>query len=220
MSNEKIESVSQSLKSVFGNKHVFIIVGHDRYWIQKNLYQYQAFFADSMQAKNLVYTSDEHHPDLHWQVPYIPHHDDLYFYYKSTLEGALQFNKLVCDETGNWQGVASMFSLFFLSFSKTYIFVKTYYLPNYLNSETLWNLCVFADTHMQNYSYLIEQLCTNPFSYIDYHRSVHHQVTKLDQDKVAQMKSLVDALIYEPKQEVIGGNFLDDNEIKRIPHSL
>lgn len=220
MSNEKIESVTQSLKSVFGKTHTFMLLGHDRYWIQKDLYQHQAFFADSMQAKNLIYTSDRHHPDLHWQVPYTPHHDDLYFYYKTTLEGALQFNKLVCDETGNWQGVASMFSLFFLSFCRTYIFVKTYYLPNYLNSETLWNLCVLADSHIQKYSYLIEQLCTNPFSFTDYHRSVHHQVIKLDQDKVAQMKSLVDGLMYELKQEVIDGNLLDQNEMKRLPHSL
>lgn len=131
VNNEKIKSITHSLTSIFGNKYRFLLVGHDRYWIQKNLYQYQSFFVFIMQAKHLLYVSDQYHPEPHWQMPHHPQHNDLHFHYKSTLESSLQFYKLIDGEEENYQGVDNLFALFLLSFCRTYIYAKAFYLPNY-----------------------------------------------------------------------------------------
>lgn len=220
VNNEKIKSIHQSLKSRFGDKYGFVLLGHDRYWIQNNLYQYQDFFALIMQPEYLVYSSGQYHPAPHWQVPYHPQHNDLYFHYKITLESALQFHKLMGGEKENYQGVSNIFSLFFLSFCRTYILIKTYYLPNYLTSESLWQLCIYADTDLRKYSHLFEQFCTEVFPFIDYHMKVHHQLTRISQEQAGQMKTIVEKLMNKLKEVVIGGQLLDDYETGLIAEKI
>ncbi|KQS95203.1 hypothetical protein [Chryseobacterium sp. Leaf394] len=212
LNNEKLKSINQSLKSMSGDQYGFLILGHDRYWIQKNLYQYQNFFSYIMQAKYLVYSSDQFHPELHWQMPYHPQHNDLYFHYKITLETALQLNRLLDSGTEIYQGLPNIFSLFFLSFCRSYIFVKTYYLPNYLTSEALWKLCIYADKDIYRHNHLFEQFFTNIFPYIDYNMKVHHQLTKINKEKADQMKMIVEKLMNELRESVIGSKLLDDFE--------
>ncbi|MPS66519.1 hypothetical protein [Chryseobacterium sp.] len=216
VNNEKLKSITQSLKSRFGDQYGFLLLGHNRYWIQKNLYQYQSFFAFIMQAKHLMYSSDQYHPEPHWQMPHHPQHNELYFHYKSTLESALQFYKLLDGEKENYQGISNLFSLSFLSFCRTYILVKTFYLPNYMTSEALWQLCIYADKDIYKFNYLFEQFNTNLFSFADYNMSVHHSIAKIDIEKVNQMKMIVEKLMTELKEVVIGGQLLDDFELDLI----
>jgi len=214
VNNEKLRSINQSLKSMFGDQCGFVLLSHNRYWIQKNLYQYQNFFVFIMQHKYLVYSSDQYHPEPHWQIPHRPQHNDLYFHYKITFESALQFQKLIDGENENYQGVSNIFSLFFLSFCRTYIFVKTYYLPNYLTSESLWQLCIYADKDLWKYNYLIEQFFTDIFPFIDYNMRIHHQLAKIDKVGADQMKTIVETLIKELKNVVIGGELLTDFQLE------
>jgi hypothetical protein len=169
-----------------------------------------------MQGKHLVYSSDQYHPEPHWQMPNHPQHNDLYFHYKSTLESSLQFYKLIDGEKVNYQGVDNIFALFFLSFCRTYIYAKTYYLPNYMTSEALWQLCIYADKDIRKYHYLLEQFSTNIFSFTDYNMSVHHSIAKIDTEKVNQMKIIVEQLMNELKENVIGGQLLDDFDMDSI----
>lgn len=210
--NEKLKTISQSLKSTFGGNYEFLLISHDRYRIQKNLYQNQHFFAFIMQAKHLVYSSHPYHPEPHWEVPHQPYHNDLYFHYKVTLESAEQFYKMTAGEGANYQGVSNIFSLFFLSFCRTYLFVKTYYLPNYLTSEALWQLCIYADKDIYQYQYLIDQFFTDLFPFLDYHRNVHHGLARIDQDGVAQMKIIVEKLMNEVRDTVVGGGLLTEHQ--------
>lgn len=216
INNEKIKAITHSLISIFGKEYKFLLVGHDRYWIQKNLYQYQNFFVFIMQGKNLIYSSDEYHPEPHWEMPHQPQHSDLYFHYKSALQSSLQFYKLIDGEQENYQGVDNIFALFLLSFCRTYIYVKTFYLPNYMTSEALWQLCIYADKDIYKYNYLFEQFSKNVFSFTDYNMSVHHSIGKVDTEKVKSMKMLVGKLMNELKETVVDGKLLDDFKMNLI----
>ncbi|MEG1022720.1 MAG: hypothetical protein RSE50_14580, partial [Myroides sp.] len=105
-----------------------------------------------------------------------------------------------------------LFSLFFLSFCRTYIFVKTYYLPNYLSSQSLWLLCLYADSDIRKYQYLIEHFWTDFFPYLDRNMAIHHKLSKLDIEKAAQMNVIVEKLMYELHNLVIEGRLLSDFE--------
>lgn len=216
VNNEKIKAITHSLKSIFGKEYKFLLVGHDRYWIQKNLYQYQSFFVFIMQRKHLVYSSDQHHPEPHWEMPHQPQHSDLYFHYKSTLQSSLQFYKLIDGEQENYQGVDNLFALFLLSFCRTFIYVKTFYLPNYMTSEALWQLCIYADKDIHKYNYLFEQFSSNIFSFADYNMSVHHSIGKVDTEKVNCMKMIVKKLMNELKETVVDGKLLDGFKMNSI----
>lgn len=210
--NEKLSIIRQSLKSKMEGKYDFVLLSHNRYWIQKNLYQNQSFFTNIIQEKYLIYSSSQYHPEFHWEVPHNPYHADLYFYYKSTKNSAFQFFDIFNNLKENYQGLEYLFSLFFLSFCRTYIFVKTYYLPNYLSSQSLWQLCLYADFDIRKYEYLIEQFWTDLFPYLDKHMTLHHRLSKLDKEKVVQMNIIVEKLMYELHNLVIEGEILNFEE--------
>ncbi|MFV8342035.1 hypothetical protein [Flavobacterium sp. XS2P39] len=206
--NEKLKLITQSLKSKIGEKYNFVLLSHSRYWIQTNLYQHQSFFANIIQGKYLIYSSNEYHPELHWEIPHNPYHADLHFYYKPTKDIALQFFTIVNDSKENYQGLDSLFTLFFMSFCRTYIFIKTYYLPNYLSIQTLWQLCIYADSDMRKYNYLIEQFWTDFFPYLDRHIILHHKLSKLNKEEVDQMNVIVEKLMHELHNLVIEDGLL------------
>ncbi|MGV8993826.1 MAG: hypothetical protein ACOH1O_06970 [Flavobacterium sp.] len=210
--NEKLNLIRQSLKSKMEGKYDFVLLSHNRYWIQKNLYQNQSFFTNIIQEKSLIYSSSPHHPEFHWEVPHNPYHADLYFYYKSTKNSAFQFFEIFNNPKENYQGLEYLFSLFFLSFCRTYIFVKTYYLPNYLSSQSLWQLCLYGDCEIRKYEYLIEQFWTAFFPYLDRNMTIDHKLSKLDKEQVVHMNIIVDKLMDELHNLVIEGEILDLDE--------
>nr|WP_315156435.1 hypothetical protein [uncultured Flavobacterium sp.] len=207
--NEKLKSITQSLKSRTGGKYDFVLISHNRSWIQKNLYQFQSFFTAIIQDKNLIYASSPYHPQLHWEVPHDPYHGDLYFYYMSAKNSALQFFTIARNVSENRQGLEYLFSLFFLSFCRTYIFIKTYYLPNYLSSQALWELCIYADPGIRKYNYLTEQFWTDFFLYLDKHRTLHQRLSTLKKEEADQMNVIVEKLAYELYDLVIEGGLLN-----------
>lgn len=207
-SNEKLKLITQSLKSKIGKKYDFVLLSHSRYWIQTNLYQHQSFFSKIIQGKYLTYSSNEYLPEFHWEVPHNPYHADLNFYYKPTKDIALQFFTIVNDTKENYQGLDSLFTLFFMSFCRTYIFIKTYYLPNYFSNQILWSLCIYADPDIRKYNYLIEQFWTDFFPYLDRHMMLHHKLSKLSKDEVDQMNVIVEKLMSELHNLVIEGRLL------------
>jgi hypothetical protein len=207
-SNEKLRLLDQPLKSKTGGKYDFVLISHSRNWIQKNLYQHQSFFANILQDNNLVYSSSTYHPGFHWEVPHNRYHADLHFYYKPTKDIAMQFFAIANNSKENYQGLEYFFALFFMSFCRTYIFVKTYYLPNYLSNQTLWQLCIYADADIRKYNYLIEQFWTDFFPYLDTHMTLHHKLTKLKKEEALQMNVIVEKLMYELHNLVIEDGLL------------
>ena len=206
--NEKLKLITQSLKSKIGEITDFVLLSHSRYWIQTNLYQNQSFFSSIIQNEYLIYSSSKYLPDFHWEVPHNPYHADLHFYYKPTKDIAMQFFTIVNDTRGNYQGLEYFFALFFMSFCRTYIFVKTYYLPNYLSNLTLWQLCIYADSDIRKYNYLIEQFWTDFFSYLDRNMTLHHKLSKLKKEEADQMNVIVEKLMDELDNLVIENGLL------------
>jgi hypothetical protein len=213
--NEKLSAATQSLKSKTGGEYDFVLLCHSRNWIQENLFKYQGFFAGIIQDKYRIYASSQYHPDLHWEVPHNPYHADLYFYYTSAKNSALQFLAIARNENENRQGLDFLFSLFFLSFCRTYIFIKTYYLPNYLSSQALWQLCIYADPDIRKHDYWIAQFWTDFFPYLDKHRTLHQKWSNLKKNEVDQMVVIVEKLVDELHNLVIEGGLLNLEEDKK-----
>ncbi|MFV8465532.1 hypothetical protein [Flavobacterium sp. LB1P62] len=210
--NEKLISIIQSLKSKIVGKYDFVLISHNRNWIQKSLYQCQSFFSNIIQDKYLIYSSSQYHPEFHWEVPHNPYHADLYFYYKSAKDSAMQFCAVANNTEENYCGLDALFTLFFLSFCRTYIFVKTFYLTHYLSSQALWELCIYADADIRKYNYLTEQFWTDFFPYLDKHRNLYHKLSILNKKEVDQMNVIVEKLMYELHDLVIEGGLLLKSE--------
>ncbi|WP_026703634.1 hypothetical protein [Flavobacterium soli] len=202
LGNERLESLTQSLHDRTEGKADFMLLGHERYWIQKNLYQYQQFFVELVQEQQLVYSSSQYHPDFHWELPHHPYHGDLHFYGKATRDAGLQFASIVQHNDRNYQGLKQLFALFFLSLCRTLIFVSTFYLPHYLSSKALWQLCVYADPALRKHEYLFAEFSTDFFSFADQHRSADHRLSRLTDEQVGLLQRIVEGLMAElPKAE-------------------
>lgn len=211
--NEKLKLISKSLKSKMEGKCDFVLLSHSRYWIQNNLYQYQSFFFKIIKESNLIYSSSQYLPEFHWEMPQNPYHADLYFYYKSTKKSASQYFAIAKNEEENYQGLESLFALFFMSFCRTYIFVKTYYLPNYLSNQILWELCIYADADFRKYNYLIEHFWTDFFPYIDRNTTVRHTLSNLNKEQVFQMNTIIEKLIDVLQNLVVENGLLKKDQL-------
>lgn len=77
-----LSSMQQSVTAKLGENVEVVIIGHSRIWIQKNLFQHQAFFKEIMQHKNRVYQSSVH-PQIHWEDPHNICYPDLEYYFRS-----------------------------------------------------------------------------------------------------------------------------------------
>lgn len=209
-SNEKLKSIINCIKNRTEGNSTFVLISHSRYWIQNNLYESQSFFEKIITENNLIYSSNKYHPDFHWESPHRPYHGDLHFFYKSVEQSAIQFSVIASNNNGNYCGLTSVFSLFFMSFCRTYIFTKTYYMPNYLSSNTLWELCVYADTDMRKHNYFIEQFWTNFFPFLDRNRAIFNCSSRLNTEEINQMIVIVEKLTNELRIAVIESGLLKD----------
>lgn len=210
--NEKLKLITDSLKNKVGGNYNFVLLSHSRYWIQHNLFDYQSFFSKIIHDDYLIYSSSEYHPSFHWESPHQPYHGDLHIFYKSVKESALQFSVTAKNAGECYCGLDSLFALFFLSFSRTYIYAKTYYMPNYLSGQTLWDLCIYANADIRKYNYLLEQFWTDFFPYTDSNRTVFHGLSRLDKDKVDQMSIIVEKLMCELHNLIIESGLLKNFE--------
>ncbi|KQM36498.1 hypothetical protein ASE55_04110 [Chryseobacterium sp. Leaf201] len=208
VSNEKLKDIQYYLRNKSGKQYDFVLISHDRYWIQQHLYKYQNFFANIMQGKNRIYASNQYHPEPHWQFPYILE-QDLNCYYKSAKGNGLQFLAIVGNESGNHQGIPFLFALFFLSFCRTYIFVKLCYMPNYLSFQSLWQLCLYGNPDLIRYQYLFDGFLLKIIPTLEYHKILRHKFTCLDKEVVDQMKTLVEKLMNELDELVKKEGFID-----------
>lgn len=210
--NEKLKSIINFIKNRTDGNSAFVLISHSRYWIQNNLYEYQSFFEKIIKENYLIYSSNKYHPDFHWESPHRPYHGDLHFFYKSVEQSALQFSVIASNTNGNYCGLTSVFSLFFMSFCRTYIFAKTYYMPNYLPSHNLWELCGYADTNIRKYNYLIEQFWTDLFPFLDRNRAIFNCASRLNIEEINEMTVIVEKLMNELRSAVIETGLLKDFE--------
>ena len=211
VSNEKLKEKQYYLKTKAGKQYEFVLISHDRNWIQQHLFKYQNFFANIIQGKNRVYASNPYHPEPHWESPHHLH-QDLDCYYKSAKGNGLQFLSLVANENENHQGIPYLFALFFLSFCRTYIFLKLCYMPNYLSFQSLWQLCLYGNPDLIRYQYLFDGFLQKLIPTLEYHKILRHKFTCLDKEVIDQMKVLVEKLMNELEELVIEEGLIDKTE--------
>lgn len=150
LSNEKIQTITQSLETNFPNQK-FILIAHSRLWIQQNVYTHQSFFQNIMSIQNRIYASQEYHPEIHWESPHTKDYPDLWYMHLGANEMIEQyFNLRNHPLEENSSGLELLFSTAFIRLLRTYIFAKLSYLPNHLAARILWNLCVYANPKLQN----------------------------------------------------------------------
>ena len=148
------------------------------------------------------------HPDFHWESPHRPYHGDIDFFYRWTEQSFRQFSVIANNADGNYCGLTTIFSLFFMSFCRTYIFAKTYYMPNYLPSQTLWELCIYAEPDMSKYTYLTEEFWTGFFSFLDRNRAVFNWSSRLTAEEINQMRVIAEKLMDELHLAVVEGGLV------------
>lgn len=214
VSNEKLREKQYYLKSKTGKQYDFVLISHDRNWIQQHLYKYQNFFVNIIQGKNRIYASNPYHPKPHWEFPHHPH-QDLDDYYKSAKGNGLQFLSMVGNENENHQGIPYLFALFFLSFCRTYIFVKLCYMPNYLSFQSLWQLCQYGNPDLIRYQHLYDGFLLKLIPTLEYHKILRHKFTCLDKEVIDQMKVLVEKLMNELDVLVVEEGLIDKKENDR-----
>lgn len=85
-----------------------------------------------------------------------------------------------------------------------------------MTSEALWQLCIYADKDIHKYNYLFEQFSVNIFSFTDYNMSIHHSLAKVNTEKVNHMKMIVENLMDELKETVVGGKLILSFELDSL----
>lgn len=200
ISSDFLRGVRHKIRTKSTDKYDFVIISHDRQWIQKRLFIHQSFFANIMQNKNKIYESHPYHPELHWEEP----HNGSYASYltvqnfhKATDNSAKQIIGIVANEDKNYQGLPYLFSLFFLSFCRTYIFATLSYEPNYLPSHFLWKLCLYVNPDLKKFEYQFDEFRMKFFPYLDYNRSLHHRPDIFNDDEIENVKSITILLMDE-----------------------
>lgn len=194
LGSEKLGRLTQSLNARLGEGHHFVLVSHDRRWIQAHLYDYQNFFRPVMQEPFLAYSSHSCHPEPYWKEYHHPPQEDLWYYCRPMRNSASQFLAIASSGSGNYQGLDGIFASFFLSFCRVLIYNKADYLPHRLSSRALWQLCLYADEGLRRHQHLIDNFWTDFFRYVDKHTTAATTLTPLDSEKVAAMQVLVEQL--------------------------
>lgn len=208
LGNEKLKTIINTIKSRTDNNSSFVLISHSRYWIQNNLYEYQNFFEKIIKQDFLIYSSSMHHPDFHWESPHRPYHGDIDFFYRWTEQSFRQFSMIANNSDDNYCGLTSIFSLFFMSYCRTYIFAKTYYMPNYLPNQTLWDLCIYPEPNLIKHNYLMEQFWTSFFPFLDRNRAVFNWSSRLTADEIDQMRVIAEKLMTELRLAVVEGGLV------------
>lgn len=153
-----------------------------------------------MQSKNKIYESHPYHPELHWEEPYkgfFGNYPTIQNFYKATNNSVKQIVRIIENEDKNYQGLPYLFSLFFLSFFRTYIFATLFYEPHYLPSHFLWKLCLYANPELKKVEYRFDEFRLKFFTYLDCNRSLRHRPDNFETEEIEKIKSITVLLMDE-----------------------
>ncbi|MEX0996916.1 MAG: hypothetical protein WDZ45_07700 [Flavobacteriaceae bacterium] len=201
-SNQLLKDLTNKLQAQTGNKAEFVLIAHTRSWIQEWLYAQQDFFKKIIKEENRIFTTSPYHPKPHWEHPYAPYYPDLELYYKQTVKVFDQLLLMADRLTDNYSGVANLFSLFFQTFCKTYLFATISYYPNNLHSKALWQLCLYANPDLKRYEYLFQELETPFFNFLDHYRTIQHTYPFKQKQKTNILIEIADKLLIELKNKL------------------
>ena len=199
LGTETLTRIQQSVNSRFEGKYSVILIGHNRSWIQTNLFYQQAFFRKIMTPENLRFQSQPNHPSIHWENPFYSVYPDLEYLHSSAIKLSSQYFVLRNhSEKDNTEGIFDLFSKSVLRIFRTMVYSKLSYLPNYLPAFTLWKLCVYADPELERLEYLFEKLSGEDFfKEVNKGNHFHHDLSRLTEKKLLVMDEILNILATE-----------------------
>lgn len=201
--NQLLKGLTAKIKAQTGNNMEFVLIAHSRTWIQEWLYAHQDFFKKIIKEENRIFTTSPYHPTPHWEHPYTPDYPDLKLYHSRTVQVFDQFLLMADSHTDNLQGVANLFSLFFQTFCKTYLFATLSYYPNNLHIWALWQLCLYANPNLKHYEYLFNQLDIPFFNFLDQYRTIQLTYPFKHKRKTNILIDIADKLVNELENKLL-----------------
>lgn len=193
----KLLNQIQDSIAVSFDKSSVVLIGHSRIWIQKNIFVHQVFFQNIMTVENRIYQSHESHPHIHWEDPYTPYFPDLDFAYASAKMLSENYFLLRTNiQNENHQGLLDLFSNSLLRLFHTIIYSKLSYRAHYLSAESMWKLCLHAESKLQNIEYLFGKISTDGFfKILDKHVNYHLGFCKVSKDDLLIMDEILRVLL-------------------------
>jgi hypothetical protein len=201
LGTEILNRIQQSVNSRFEGKYSVVLIGHNRSWIQTNLFYQQSFFKKIMTPENLKFQSHPNHPSIHWEDNNTPEYPDLEYLNRSAINLSAQYFVLRNhSEKDNSEGTFDLFSKSIMRIFRTLVYSKLSYLPNYLPAINLWKLCVYAEPRFEKLEYLFEKLNGEDFfKEVAYHSRFHHDLSRLTEKKLVIADEILNTLLKELK---------------------
>jgi len=202
LGSEVLSSMQQSVNARLGSHVEVVIIGHSRIWIQKNLFQHQAFFKEIMQHDNKVYQSAVY-PQIHWEDPHAKCYPDLEYYFRSAkvlYESYLAVRK---DGKKNSEGAELLFNHTLMRVFRTLVFSKSSYLPNYATPFILWKLIVHLEPELEKVEFLFDKYNgKNFFGFIKHRLQFNHDFARTSKKDLKLMDEILGLLVDNLTQSV------------------
>jgi len=197
-----LSSMQQSVSARLGSHVEVVIIGHSRIWIQKNLFQHQAFFKEIMRHKNRVYQSAVY-PQIHWEDPHVKCYPDLEYYFRSAK--VLYESYLAVRKNGkkNGEGAELLFNHTLMRVFRTLVFSKSSYLPNYATPFILWKLIVHLEPELEKVEFLFDKYNKkNFFGFIKHRLQFNHDFARTSKKDMKLMDEILVLLVDNLSQSV------------------
>lgn len=194
--------MQQSVTAKLGENVEVVIIGHSRIWIQKNLFQHQAFFKEIMQPENRVHQSAVY-PQIHWEDPHVKCYPDLEYYFRSAKVLYESYLALRKNGKKNSEGAELLFNHTLMRVFRTLVFSKSSYLPNYATPFILWKLIVHLEPELEKVEFLFGKYNEkNFFGFIKHRLQFSHDFARASKKDLKLMDEILGLLVDSLTQSV------------------
>ncbi|MDQ1096484.1 MULTISPECIES: hypothetical protein [Chryseobacterium] len=197
LGNEKIIRIQDSVQAKSCGSAGVVILSHSRISIQEQLFNGQHLMRQIMTGRNRIFTTDDLHPDIHWEEPHGTEYGDMDLYY-AALQGYVTkyfaMRKYVEDNKG--YGFAAVFARCVMKAFRVFLYGSLHsYMPHYLNAFSIWKLCVFADPSMEKIEFLFGKLSPDFYRTIDAGLRYTDNIDHCPGEKLLIMDEILDCLM-------------------------
>lgn len=197
-----LSSMRQSVTAKLGENVEVVIIGHSRIWIQKNLFQHQAFLKEIMQPENRVHQSAVY-PQIHWEDPHVKCYPDLEYYFRSAKVLYESYLALRKNGKKNSEGAELLFNHTLMRVFRTLVFSKSSYLPNYATPFILWKLIVYFEPELEKMEFLFDKYNKkNFFGFIKHRLQFNHDFARTSKKDLKLMDEILGLLVDNLTQSV------------------
>lgn len=195
--NDKIIQIQESIKNKTNHSAAVVIISHSRITVQEHLFNYQYLMKQIMTDQNRIFTSSEMHPYIHWEEPFTVEYGDMDLYYSALKGYIVQYFWVRKNiESDNRYGLISVFSNCLMRAMRVFLYGALHsYMPHYLNTFSIWKLCVFADPSIGKIEYLFLKLDVNFYRIIDKGLKFSDHIDHYAEEKLLVMDEILNSIM-------------------------